>query len=125
MTALGSSIGTPMNHTPSGPYRSIRPKNAVRAQRPFHVSAYRDSSAPPPSVGAGFPAAEPREVSPWIPGVTSPEGVVLATGLTAAMAGGGESIVRAAQFIASGFAVAVTAGFPGAAAFFASTGGGN
>lgn len=121
MTTVASTVYPQMSHAPSGPYRSLRAQHMDKVQsRPFHVSAYTSSGkTPAPASPSGFPTASPARVQPWIPGVTSPEGVVLVTGLTAAMVGGGETVVRAAQFVASGVAAAVTAGFPGAAAYFA------
>jgi len=91
--------------------------------RPFHVSVYRtnnlESHKPqtrtqPPS----FPEAENR-VTIWIPGVSTPEGIVLLTGFATLLVGGEDLILKMAQTVAASIVFAVAAGVPTTAIWLA------
>lgn len=122
----GGLSGSPATSAGS-PYCDIAPRHrdrrASRAPRPFHSSVYQVLPMPPlawPAIpdAHGFPRAAPP-IRPWIPGVSTPEGLILATAsvMLAAEAFGpaGEQLVRALQGVATLAMTAAAAGIPAAA----------
>lgn len=116
-----------LDHTPSPRYAPVAARHAKTATRPFHTSAYqttkRMTEQAKRSITSGFPLSTRGEtVRPWIPGLSTPEGILISTSLALAVSGaggGGEAIVKLAQHTAMGVMVAVSVGFPSAALLLA------
>jgi hypothetical protein len=75
-------------------------------EKPFHRSAYRVMTS-----RVGFPGGNGGKIHPWIPGISTPEGIVLVTGIVT-VATSGDLAARAMQAAAGGVSLLVVAGIP-------------
>lgn len=118
---MTSKVDAP-ERVPSLHYRPIshRHLDASKA-RPFHRSVYADGEGVRGVAQVGFPSSTRGEkIHPWVPGVSTPEGIILVTGVAAALHGG-DGLVRAVQSVATGLVMGATSGIPAAAMWFSAT----
>jgi len=92
---------------------------------PFNAEAYLASRKPSPlfdipqSVKSGFPQG--KAVQPWIPGISTPEGLILTASVSAlfldAVANGGEAAVKMIETAATAIFVLAITGIPASVAW--------
>lgn len=97
----------------------------VKPMGPFHPQAYKATRVLTPefdTVAPGFPQAT-RPLKPWVPGVSTPEGLILASGTGAilihAINSGGD-VLRTLEGIATSVFVLVITGIPAGALWISS-----
>lgn len=117
-TSGGVSVAMKDNsRQPSKAYSSItEPVNVGKrsVRKPFaqHVYERRLSSK---IQTVGFPRATGDTVKPWIPGVTTPEGIILATGIAVVAMSSPDMVERLATVAATMVVAGVSLGVPSAA----------
>lgn len=106
---------------PTVAYQTMWPKAKVR---PFAPSVYDDSEVFFEPEVAGFPRAE-TVILPWVPGVSTPEGMVLvgsaALLMTELGGSGGEALVRFAQTSLTVMFSGIAVGIPAASLWLGAT----
>ena len=120
-TTSASEGGVPAI-TPSAGYEPIGDRHSTR---PFHPSVYSSSTpheARTSILPTGFPRNPGGPARPWVPGVSTPEGIIVASAavvLAGDLLGGtGEAVVRTLQAFTVVTMTSIAAGLPTAAIVF-------
>ena len=96
---------------PEGPFNQVAYSSSRKTSQLFDI---------PLAVPAGFPQS--KVVQPWIPGVSTPEGLLLTAGVSAllmnAVANGGEAAVKIIEGVASTVFVLAITGIPASVTWF-------
>lgn len=108
--------GAEFSRSPSSPYVSVSPRHTKPAPRPFHPSVYQPAGTRKTRrvQKPGFPGStRGNTIREWIPGISTPEGVVVSTAALLTMSpDSADMIIRVAQNVATGVVATVTIGFP-------------
>lgn len=103
------------------------PRCSVASHRPgpFAASVYTataESGAPRRTLRPGYPEANgpaKGNVLPWVPGISSPEGIIVASSIAVLATGGGEAFIKALESSAQLLVIGITIGIPSAALWIA------